>query len=69
MTIGIHQIILSHSRDYPWPHPLKIIFGGVKSVQKDPIFDQILGPNNHLVYAIETLILYVGHVKFNFAHK
>merc|ERR1711976_143841 len=37
--------------------------------KNNPVFDQIFGPNNHLVFAIETLILYVGHVKFNFAHE
>jgi len=35
MTIGIHQIILSHSMGLPLAPPTeKLFFGGVKSVQK-----------------------------------
>ena len=51
------------------PPTEKLFFGGESQSKNNPIFDQIFGPNNHLVFAIETLILYVGHVKFNFAHK
>jgi len=56
---------------YPWPHPLKkkIVFGGVKSVKNDPIFEQIFGPKKPLIFATETLILNIGQTKTYFAYK